>query len=209
MGKSSLGVKIESDFKDYYDSLSTEVNYNCVYKRYKDSSSRGALLRWLSDRGINTVELKAAREFDNTASKLVVYTNGSLHDGLGKRVVSLDEARELYANHLAAKYYEEANGETLKVLHVGTRRFRICMKTNEMDSLNEGSIESITEITPQLNYSIMEPIFSIDYISNGEGMVAIDFNRVQNLEKLSFQSIMSSKEVIEEVKKVLLAYNKI
>ncbi len=209
MSGSSLSIKVESDFKDYYDIMSSDINYNCIYKRYKDSNSRGKLLRWLKERGINTVELKAAREYDNSTKKLVIYTNGSLHDGQGKRVVDLDEARELYANHLAAKFYEEANGETLKVLQVGARRFRITMKTKDKYSLTGGSVEDITELTPQLNYSIMEPIYSIDYISNGQEMFAVDFNSVQRLDKLNFQAIMSPEEVLTEVKKALIAYNKI
>lgn len=205
----SLGIKIESDFKDYYDVASAESNYIGVYTRNKNRESRGKLLRWIREQGTKTIELKAAREYDDRVKELVIYTNPNLHDSLGKHVVSLNEARTLYANNLASPFYTEANGETLKFLQIGTRRFRVRLKSNNIRSLLEGEVIDIVELEASFNYSIMQPIFSIDYISNGKETVAIDFNKVQRLDKLGFERLISPEGVISEVKKVLVAYNKL
>lgn len=207
MNKSSLGIKIESNFSDYYDSKASVESIG-VYKRYTDNDSRAKILRWLREQGIKTVDIKAVREFDNSVDNLVVYTNSSLHESKGKSVIELREARIMYPNMPASKFYSEANGETLKVLQVGSRRFRITLKQTEEYSLNEGEVVDIKELSPQLNYGIMEPIFSIDYISDGIDMLAVDFNRVQRLDTLGIQNIMTPEEVIDEIRGALIAYNK-
>ena len=209
MVESSLGIKIESDFKDYYDVASTDSNYVGVYARYMTGESRGKSLRWLREQGIKTVELRAAREYDDTVRELVVYTNPNLHDSLGKQVVTLSEARTLYANHLASPFYAEANGETLKFLQLGTRRFRLRLKSEKSKSLLEGTVLDMVELESVLNYSVMQPIFSIDYIFNGKEMIAVDLNRVQRLDKLGLEHMINPAGIISEIKKALIAYNKI
>lgn len=207
MSKSSLGIRIESDFSDYYDCKGNSDSIG-VYRRYTSSDSRAKILRWLRGKDIKTVDIKAVKEFDNSNSKLVVYNNSSLHGFKGKSVMDIEEARELYPNLPASKFYEEANGETIKVLQIGSRRFRMTLKNEDLHLLKEGRVTDIIELTPQLNYGIMEPIFSIDYIFNGVDMLAVDFNKVQKLDTLGIQDIMTPEEVINEIRGALIAYNK-
>ena len=204
-------IKIESDFEDYYDFLSNENEDEVigVYRRYKCTEPRGKLLKCLRDKGIQTIELRAAREFGAEADKLVVYTNPTLHGSLGKMVMRRDEAKLMYSNNLAAKFYEEADGVTIKYLQIGSRRFRVTMRTWEPEDLSGGIVEDIEELDRGYNYLIQEPIFSIDYISDGTKMIAIDFNKPQRLEGLGIIGVMTPEEVIEEIKKALIKYNRI
>ncbi|MCL4417391.1 MAG: hypothetical protein M1365_11955 [Actinobacteria bacterium] len=207
MDNIAVGIKVESDFRDYYDHLSIETGI--IYKRYRIEEGRGKSLAFLNKFGIKTIELKAARQFDDTAEKLVVYYNPKLHDSKGKLVVPINEARIMYENNLASRYYSESNGEYIKFLQVGKRRFRVNMKIPEKESLSGGIVVSIQELESLFNYYIMQPIFSIDYISSGKEMLATDYNSVQSLMKLGFESIMSPKEVMDEIKQALISYNKI
>ena len=53
------------------------------------------------------------------------------------------------------------------------------------------------------------PIFSIDYIDTAYGMLAVDFNTVQDLQSLNMYTILQPHEVINEVFNALVKYNKI
>lgn len=212
MGDNSFGVNIESNFKDYYDFLSCGNKAICTYNRVREEESRGSLLKVLRESGIKTIDLKAVREHNYTDEDLVVYTDPTLHGGKGKHLMKIEHAREMYGSQLASKFYKEANGITLKFLQIGSRRFRLTMQadTKELNkSLDEGKVIDIQELNPELNYSIMYPIFSIDYISNGSEMIAIDFNKVQKLDKLGMDKILKPEEVMKEIKKALMAYNKL
>ena len=166
-------------------------------------------MRWLRGKGVSTAELKAAKEFGDTISKVVVYTEPTLHDSLGKKIVRLDEAKIMYRNYLASEFYDKSGGDTFKFIQVGARRFRVRMKNDDITKLAEGRIVDIEELVTELNFDIMIPIFSIDYISNGKEMIAIDFNIVQRLDKLGFRDIMSADDVMTEIKRALIAYNSI
>jgi len=200
-------VKIVSNFSDYYDSLSD--NNGMVYKRFMSEEQRGLILKRLRGINVKTIEVKAVKEFDNSAEYLVVYTDPKLHNSLGKRVVPLAEARVMYANQLASKYYIEANGVTIKFLQVGSRRFKVTLKNDFNFTLNEGRLIDIVELSPEYNFAVMHPIFSIDYINSGKEMLAIDFNNVQSLERLNFENVMNAEQVVYEIKKALVKYNKV
>ena len=207
--KPSLGLRIESDFKDFYDKASTDSNYIGTFSRYRSTESKAQALRWLEGKGTKTIKLKASRMLEGSGESLcVVYTDSKLHHGKGKIVTTLNEARDMYPNKPASKFYEEANGKTIKFLQIGSRRFRVEMQAEGL-SLNGGIVTDIKELEPELSYKILEPIFSIDYISSNREMIAIDFNRNEELERLGFEDIMSAEEVIEEIKKSLISYNKL
>lgn len=210
MSSNGADIRIISDFEDYYDIASSSSDNAYVYNRVRPIESRSKALKFLRDKGISTLDIKLVREFDDSAEKLVVYTDPYLHDCKGKHLVDLNHAKQIYGSLLASKYHDEANGEALKFLQVGSRRFRLRMKINiENNVLTEGEILAITELNPGFNYSIMCPIFSIDYVSNGDSIIATDFNRVQRLDKLGIDKLMAPSEVISEIKKALLAYNKL
>lgn len=201
------GIQIVSDFKDYYDNLSNDVDPLLIYSRnYSDSMSRGESLKWVRDNGIKTIKLGLARQFISSYKKVVVYTEPKLHQFKGKLIVDTSTAVDLYSTNLVSPYYENTRGVTVKFLQIGSRRYRITFK-NDNQTIEEGTITSVEELTPELNYLIRLPIFSLDYIFDGTEMVCADYNTVQNIGSLGFKDILSPPEIMEEIKKSLLAYN--
>lgn len=201
------GIKIESDFTDYYDNIGANTKFVGIYKRYMINESKGKLMKQLKDQGIKSLELKAVRDFDNSVKQLVIYTNPKLHESKGKILMSLDDARMLYPTYLASEFYNEADSEFLKYLQIGYRRFTLKMKSGDKNKFGDCLVTDIKEMTPDLNYLMMKPIFSIDYISNGKEMIAIDFNMAQRLSKLGIDKIMTAEQVMSEIKKSMSAYN--
>lgn len=202
-------LKIESDFKDFYDGLSTESNPVGTYLRYKkDIPSKGNGLAELKRVGIKTIDTRAARDIVSASNKLVVYTDPERHDGRGRVLMGYEEASMIYPNSLASEFYDEAEGITNKLLQVGSRRFRVILKA-KAGTLEKGEVEHIDEITPSYNMLIGIPIYSIDYISTKNGMLAITFNNVECLSDYGMEHIMSAEQVISEVYNALLKYNRI
>ena len=103
-------LKINSDFNDYYDILSSESTL--TYDRFlKGAPQRASDLKFLRRLGLKTIELKPVSSFFMDDGPIVVYTQPDLHNGKGKKILSLDEANTLYANFTASKYIESDNLE--------------------------------------------------------------------------------------------------
>jgi hypothetical protein len=198
-------LNITSDFKDYYDLESADalVTYT---RMLSDSKQRGIDLRYLRSIGVKTIEIKQVNQFVNDGGKLVVYTDPNKHGGKGKKILSVDEARQSYSNYIASKLYNVTT--TLKYLQVGKRRFKILFERDTFESLDAGKIVSVTELSNEYNRIIGLPIFSIDYIHDGIETIATDYNIVEDLSKLGFEAYMSSEEVRNEIYESLIVYNK-
>ena len=199
---------IKSDFTDYYDTLNN-VNSNLVYNRYiSQCKQRGAALKFLRNIGVKTVELKQVNKFFREDGYIVVYTDPKAHNGLGKKIMTVDEANRAYGNYIASHYYDNTNGLTLKFLQIGKRRFTLYYKTDKPLSLELGTLIDVKESQAYYNRIIGLPIFSIDYISNGHEMLATDFNEVQNLSLIGANKLLTPEEIILEILDAMIAYNK-
>lgn len=199
---------IKSDFTDYYDVLNN-TGSNLVYNRYiSECKQRGAALKFLRNIGVKTVELKQVNKFFREDGNIVVYTDPRAHNGLGKKIMTVDEANQAYTNYIASHYYDKTDGLTLKYLQIGRRRFTLYYKKDNPLSLELGNLIDIKESQPYYNRLIGLPIFSIDYIPDGNEMVATDFNEVQNLSSIGADKLLSSEEIIIEIIDALVAYNK-
>lgn len=201
-----LGLRLETDFDDYYDSLFDDSG-PLVYKRMaKDSMPRGKAINYLKGYGVPTLNPMSAGQFSRTHDKLVIYTNPKLHGGLGKIIETRSQAELMYGNSLAVPFIPGIS-DYLKFIQIGSRRFHIIMHTcDDGIHCNPGKPSSITEINPSLNYDIAIPIFSIDYIPVNNRMVAIDFNEVQHLGSLGFNRILCPDDVVAEIEKATVAY---
>lgn len=198
-------LKIESDFTDYYDYLSVNDGYSYRYVRnYKDSLPKGKDLAELRRLGIATVQVGSVRELNSMYKQLVVYTDVTKHRGEGKVIMDSHEAILTYPTSLASPYIENG-GITNKFLQIGSRRFRVVLEN--VYPLKTGRVLSLDEIQPDYNYSVRLPIFSIDYISTAYGLIAVDFNTVQELKTLGIDRIMQPYEVVSEISKALSKYN--
>ena len=204
MGK----IKIVSDFTDYYDNLCDDTS-QIVYKRnLSDCMQRGKALNFLQSKSIRTIEVKPVTAFNSWDNKLVVYKDPIAHHGEGKEIVDINFAKSMYPNCLASKYIESDNFLTVKFLQLGKRRFTITYQSSAL-SLDKGTIINISESASEYNVNIPYPIFSIDYISINNVMIATDFNEVENLQLLNFEAQVNAESVVEEIKQALLFYNKV
>ena len=201
---------IKSDFKDYYDKFATE-EHGIIYKRMmNDTMQRGSALKYLRKLGVKTLDIKQVSSFSYLDKNLVVYTDPRKHDGLGKKIMSYEEAIANYSNFPASRYLEDSNGYTIKVLQIGKRRFNLTFKKDENEkSLREGILVNIVEMPPAYNLLIGLPIFSIDYIASGCEMIATDFNEVENLKRIDIDRFISGQEICNEIINSLYAYNKV
>lgn len=201
------GIKIASDFKDYYDIVSDE-NSTITYNRFLSKcAQRATALHNLQCMGTGTIEIKPVSSFLYSAGRIVVYTNPKLHGGQGKKIMTISEARQVYLNYTASQYFENCPG-FVKFLQVGKRRFIIDYKRTDNDDLAKSVITDINEISSEYNRIVALPIFSIDYISLNNGMVATDFNEVESLQKCGVDKLLTPEEVADEIKNSLIAYNK-
>ena len=201
-------LKLSSDFTDYYDGYFNE--YGMEYRRVKsDAMPRGRALKYLESLGYNVISLSQISIIQGNPSKVVVYTDLYGHYGKGKIVCSYGEALDSYSNYLGAPYIEGTNGVSIKVIQVGSRRFRLLMRnTNYKSELCHGAVLSIEEMSQEFNDLIRLPVFSVDYIPYNDAMLVIDFNETQELKSLGFESIMSPSEVVSEIKKSIYHYTK-
>lgn len=202
------GLCIKSDYTDFYDVLSNN-NSIITYNRYlSQCKQRGSALKYLRSLGIKTLDIKQVNQFFRGDGPIVVYKDPMGHHGNGKAIMSVDDAMQYYSNCVASNYYNK-DGFTIKYLQIGKRRFSLCFKKNEAETLDVGTLIDIKENTSEFNRLIGLPIFSIDYISNGCEMIATDFNEVENLHNINMDRYLDSNTIITEIIDALTVYNKI
>lgn len=205
----SSAVVIKSDFNDYYDAefvrnfSPKEKSY--IYERMLlNSRHRAEDLNFLQLHGIPTLNLSPVSNFLllEPSTLVLVYTMPNEHSGKGKIVLENREAQDLYPNMPGRIWipHSETDGITLKCLQIGKRRFKITLKgKDDKTDLKYQDIVNIEEIPSEYSKWCKNPIYSIDYIPTQNGLMATDFNQVENLEKLGMHSVMSQKEVYNEI----------
>ena len=201
-------ICIKSDFTDYYDNLSTDDAVVKYERLLNNSSQRGKALTFLRSLGIDTVQIMAASKYIGTSNKLVVYTDPTKHHSDGKVIMSVDEAVRAYPNYPASQYFLTDGRVSMKYVQVGRKRFNILYRKDEPYTLDPGKIIDLTEISSDYNQQIKLPIFSIDYISINNKMVATDFNEVEQLDRFGLEKFMSAEKVIEEIHDALEFFNR-
>lgn len=199
MGQHFTGVKITSDFSDYYDYLSNDGSSIVYDRKEKDRQSRGKDLAFLRSLGIRTIEIKQPKDWIGSGEQLVVYKNPRLHHGEGKIITSIDDALLMYGNYPATLLLKPDDGLTCKYLQLGKRRFTMYFQSKE--PLKIGELISINETSLQFNESIKFPIFSIDYLMVGGQMLATDFNTVENLKEIGLDKYLKPEEVLIEIER--------
>lgn len=202
-------LNIQSDFIDYYDDLSNNKS-EIIYKRYiSNSKQRATALKILRAMGIKTIDIKPVTQFYTDTPYLCVYTNPNAHNNQGKSVVRVEDAKVIYPNYIASSYIQidKTKGKTMKYLQIGKRRFTLYFQKEDDLSISMGKLIEVRESTPEYNRLIGLPIFSIDYISDGNEMLATDFNEVEELQRIGIQYYLDKQTIIDEIKEALMVYN--
>lgn len=203
-------LRVESDFKDYYDNL-TVSKAAVTYRRFtSDNLPRDKVFRRLLGLNVKTVPFGQVKELAGQYTKLVVYTDITKHNREGKVVLQGSEALLLYPNKLASAYLDRVEAVTYKVLCIGKRMLRLVLEDESIDGktveLPKGKVKNIEIVKYDFESLIREPIFSIDYIPTADGLVAVDFNSVENLGKLGINKVIDGEYVVKEVYEHLIKY---
>ena len=199
---------IQSDFKDFYDGLSADDS-STIYRRFvNECMQRGSALKYIRSIGIRTIEIKQVSKFFRGDGDIVVYTDPKGHNGTGKEIMTVDNAIQSYGNCIASRYYNDCE-LYIKYLQVGKKRYNICYKIDKDNPLSLGTIIDVKELNDEYNRRIGLPIFSIDYISDGQCMIATDFNEVENLEYIGMSKYLDAEYVKNEIIEALAIYNKL
>lgn len=201
-------VTLQSDFVDFYDAEfmhSTTQQFSYIYDRMLSKSRhRTEDLNYLRKHGIPTLSLSPVSSFLllEPNVKILVYTVPNKHNGKGKLVLDNREAQDLYPNLPGRIWipHSETDGITLKCVQVGQRRFKVILQgdSDATDLLDKKTV-SVEEIRGEYSNWNKNPIYSIDYIPTKNGLMATDYNYVENLGNLGIDQIMSSKDVYNEI----------
>jgi len=201
-------IKILSDFNDFYDDLSDNNSIITYNRMLQGCKQRGTALKYLRSLNIKTIETKQVSQFYDDDETLVVYTDPFGHNGEGKRILGVTEAKQNYSNCVASKYYV-SDGLSIKFLQIGKIKINLCYKKTSDKTLDMGTLVDVTIDSGDYNRLIGIPIFSIDYISVNNKMLATDFNEVENLGRLGIQQYLTKEQIVDEIAKSLMLYNKI
>lgn len=196
--------RLDSDFTDFYDKLTNNKSRLKYIRKRVTFGTRIKELSFLNSLGIKTIPYGIVSKLDESIKdndKIVVYTNQSMHSSTGKHIYRRREAAGQYRNLVASKYIPNNLGYTLKYLQIGERRFQIILTSTK--ELNEGTPIYIQELEPRYNNKIKLPIFSIDYVTDGNDWFAVDFNEVQRLDNLNIEDYIKAEDVVLEIKKAL------
>ena len=194
-------ISIKSDFVDFYDTYVSNFNdtsgKNIEYKRTRLYNNKVEEIKKLKQLGIKTIDIVPVSSiYVPNNQLLVVYSDITKHNGLGKVVTTYAEANMMYQNRLCSVLSPQYDGYTYKYVQVGKRRFWVIIKNT---GLVESYLYSIQELESKYNSLIRLPIFSIDYtFVNGE-QVAVDFNTVQSLNKINLNSVIDLKSLYKEL----------
>lgn len=200
------GIKIVSDFTDYYDYMSDSISTIEYHRNVNNGVQRVAALNKLRQLSIKVIDIMPVSKYLSSDGKIVVYTNPSAHNGNGKKVLTVDEAQLYYPNYSASKYYENCTSY-IKFIQVGKQRYTLQIKRNSVEDRSTEEIVGISRLPDEYNRVVGIPIFSIDYICVDNQMIATDFNEVEKLSNYGLQEFIKPEEVIKEIKDSLLIYN--
>lgn len=204
-------LRVESDFKDFYDNL-TSSRATVVYRRYtEDNLPRDQVFKRLTCLNVRVVPFGQVKELAQMAKKLVVYTDITKHNKEGKLVLTSSEALLLYPNKLASVFVEKTEAVTYKVLRIGSIVVRLLMEDTDTKGNNgelpNSNVKDIEIIRKAPENILREPIYSIDYIPTEDGLAAVDFNSVENLSALKINEFISGEDIIREVYNHILKYS--
>lgn len=203
-------LKINSNFTDYYDSTANSYNVpsfsdKCYDRQANLYKNRAQSIKFLKAIGVNAIDIIPVSKLGIYDGDVVVYVDPTLHHGQGKIVVSSNIALRDFYNCMCTKYYPDVSS-VHKVLQIGEKRYNIQFNkktVNGLEDFSHGEICDIRELKPAYMKNIRLPMFSIDYIDTQTDTLATDFNEVEKLHNLNFDTILKSEDVITELLKAL------
>lgn len=190
-------LEIVSDFSDYYDYLSDESAV-IRYTRVRELNRQQGMCM-VHRAGLPMAEVKKVREFTCFDTDLVVYLDDYKHGVDTKIRTNYLYAVARYPDKFAARFYRSIDGFTYKLLGIGKTRLLIVIRN--ISELTTGDVVDVKALENKYEESIRIPMYSIDYVNTSSGMVAVDFNEVENLKNLGIDRFLKPGIVYSELYK--------
>ncbi|BDB12868.1 hypothetical protein [Acidithiobacillus ferrooxidans] len=217
-------IRIESDFRDYYDHAFCGAweTPDFTYERMSTGGmSRPAMFVAFESVGLNTPRHGLVRDLipelkkeyagycEHLNLKVVVHTSEYAHAGEGKELLAYDQAMKKRRNAFAVEFIPTALGNnhatSYRYLRVGTRVFWMEYESQDDWRSNCGDCsvkylsESADTVTAEAVFFRESPLLALDFLKVGQKMLAIDLNVAPGLRGTGIEKIMKPDGVYQEV----------
>jgi len=213
-----MGLKLKSDFVDYYDHQFDAKGD--IYERFSSTAStRADDLKYLADLGWTTPFYGISRnvipyvitELGTSALHFIVYLNEHAHRGEEKLKVTAEVALERFPDHFVVLYIRpDVPSKSYRFLQIGKKPFILIFKSNDEWRSNCGDVEVrlMREGKDGYHPTIHRPMFAIDYIVANKSLIAVDFNTAPGLKQTGLENVMKPHEVYREIHEAYQAFKK-
>lgn len=167
---------LTSDYEDYYDKEIKEyggIETVEFIRMSDDNFGKKQQLEILQKLGYDTIEIMPLRQMV-TDGKIIVYTNPDLHNGSGKSIMSISDARVMYGNNICTELFD--HDMTYKILQIGFDCFSLEI---ENEGLKEARLKSCILLGNGLPGLVngKYPMYSIDFVRDNNGkLLACDLD---------------------------------
>lgn len=219
-----MKIKIESNFRDYYDHAfcGSYETPDAIFQRDSTGGmSRPAMMTTFQSVGIQTprhglvqdlVPALEARYADYPAElrqmmQVVVHVDEQAHAGEGKLALSYAEALAQYPKQFAVEFLPTANvgSVSYRYLRIGLRTF--LLRYNSLDDWRSNCGETHIEylggtgrIDPETTlFFDLSPMIAIDYVQLGKTFLALDLNIAPGLKGTGIEKAMPPAAIFETV----------
>lgn len=205
-------MKIESDFRDWYDHAASGEGPVLRRMATDRSMSKRDQFRILEEAGF-TVPLYGDVEFVmGWMNDVVVYDDELAHCGEGKRLLNYKqycvESWESGIQNAFCSAFVGNPGESLRLLQLGKMQFWIEYKSNEswMSNVGDGTVELVDyDLQAGLHPKIRLPIWAVDFVIDQSGRrYAIDFNTAPGCKWTGIEKVVSAADVVKSLEEAVI-----
>jgi hypothetical protein len=216
-----MGIKLVSDFVDFYDFEFSDPNGDSVFRRVTtDGLDRYEMLVYLEKLEFLVPLYGTAKELSDMMEpheEIILHTDIYAHRGDGKERSTIAEALAKCPETLATRFIPfdvpntppEVKGLSWRYLQVGTETFWLQYTSTEdwRSNCGEGDVELFFRDKTQLfnNHQYKDlliykyPLFAIDFVPSGEDLYAVDFNIAPQVRGTGVNKILSASDAAKAI----------
>ncbi len=213
-----MQLMLRSDFRDYYDHQFDLIGR--PFPRFsRGGMNRRQMFAFLQRVGVNvpphgtvhdlyTHMEEREREYVQSTMDLVVYLDDTAHRGEGKIRLGLKEALDAHPDHFASMYIHPPQdlAQSTRYLAVGDRAFWLQYESLDDWRSNCGDVR-ITVLGEEKTgrYRIPFALYAIDFVPIGQlnERLAVDFNVAPGIWGTGVEDLLSSREAVAAIKRML------
>lgn len=214
-------IKLKSDFHDFYDHWFAGSG-QCATHEFErlttGGMSRREMLAWFDEAGFLTPRHGLVRDLVATKAigQVVVYTDENAHCGEGKIKLFASDALQYHPDCYATEYIPTTRvrgtgeyicpdkGVSFRALKIGNKGF--LLKYDSIDDWRSNCGNCYSEVVNTFVFTEAAarhvskyPLLAIDYVKQGNNLLAIDFNKAPGLRKSGIEKFMTAQQVYDEI----------